>query len=239
MNTALPPDPLIGSKRARRQLVSVRAAAVAGVICAIGWSLALRGLLRTPNLDATDAEIATFYADTSNSTAILVWLQVLVVATIAFLWFVGVVRARIGEREPRLFGTVYFGSSILLAALLFVGAAVLAAPAILVSVGEQTPDPAAASLTRAAAVGILSVFGSRVATLVMFSTATLGRATGALPSWLVWTTYVIGVIELLNVSIAVPTVYVVPAWIGLVSVVLLIRDPTSMELPTEGAPEVR
>jgi hypothetical protein len=37
---------------------------------------------------------------------------VLVVSTIAFLWFVGVVRGRIGDREPRLFGTVFFGSSL-------------------------------------------------------------------------------------------------------------------------------
>jgi FtsH-binding integral membrane protein len=59
----------------------------------------------------------------------------------------------------------------------------------------------------------------------MFSTAGLARATGALPRWLVWLTYGLGVVELVNVTFATPTIYLVPAWIGLVSVVLLIRRP--------------
>ena len=221
-----PTDPLIGSRRARRRLVSLEAAAIAGVVCAVGWSLSLRGLLATPGLAATDAEIDEYYSDPSSGTSAIVWLQVLVIATIAFLWFVGVVRGRIGEREPRLFGTVYLGSSILLAALLFIGAALLAAPSVLLVVGDRTPDPAAAAMTRAGAAVVLSVFAPRIATLVMFSTASLGRATGALPRWLVLLTYVLGVAELVNVSVATPTVYLVPAWIAVVSIVLLVRRPS-------------
>ena len=63
----------------------------------------------------------------------------------------------------------------------------------------------------------------------MFSTATLGRATGALPRWLVILTYVVGAIEFLNVTISEPTVYLFPAWIALVSLVVLVRT-TSGEL---------
>jgi hypothetical protein len=59
----------------------------------------------------------------------------------------------------------------------------------------------------------------------MLSTASLGRATGALPGWLVVLTYVMGVLAFVNVSIATPTVYAVPAWIALVSIVLLVRRP--------------
>jgi hypothetical protein len=60
---------------------------------------------------------------------------------------------------------------------------------------------------------------------VMFSTASLGRATGGLPRWLVLVTFLIGVFELVNVTVATPTVFLVPAWIALVSVVLLVRHP--------------
>jgi hypothetical protein len=230
-----PTDPLIGSRRVRRRVVSIEAAAIAGIVCAIGWSLALRGLLRAPGVGASDAEIGEYYADAANGTAAIVWLQVLVISTIAFLWFVGVVRARLGEREPRLFGTVFFGSSILLAALLFTGAALLSAPAVLVAWGDRTPDPGAASMSRAGASVVLSVYAPRVATLVMFSTASLGRATRALPPWLVWLTYVIGVLTFVNVSVATPSVYVVTAWIALVSVVLLVRHPPhGFELETDG-----
>lgn len=220
-----PVDPLFASRRARPRLVSIEAAAVAGIVCAIAWSMSLRGLLGAPGISASDAEIAEYYSDGSARTTAIVWLQVLVVGTIAFLWFVGVIRGRLGDREPRLFGTVFLGSSILLAALVFVGAAMLTAPSVLISVGDRTPDPGAVSVTRASAVVVLSVFAPRIATLVMFSTASLGRATGALPTWLVWLTYVVGIVELVNVSIATPTVYVMPAWIALVSVVLLVRRP--------------
>jgi hypothetical protein len=220
-----PTDPLIASRRIRRRLASIEAAAIAGIVCAVGWALALRGLLGAPGIGASDAEINEYYADTSNATAAIVWLQVLVISTIAFLWFVGVVRGRLGDREPRLFGTVFLGSSVLLAALLFVAAAFLAAPSVLLAVGDRTPDPEAVSVMRAGAAVVLSVFAARVATLVMLSTASLGRATGALPGWLVVLTYVLGVVSFVNVSISTPTVYVVPAWIALVSIVLLLRRP--------------
>jgi len=232
-----PIDPLIASGRARRRLASIEAAAIAGIVCAVGWALSLRGLLQVPSIGASDAEINEYYADRSNGTAAIIWLQLLVIATIAFLWFVGVVRGRLGDREPRLFGTVFLGSSVLLAALLFAGTALLAAPSILLAVGDRAPDPAAVSVTRAGAAVVLSVFAPRIATLVMFSTAGLGRATGALPRWLVVLTYVIGVLAFVNVSIATPTVYAVPAWIAVVSIVLLVRRaPQGFDLEPETDP---
>jgi len=215
-------EPLLGSRRWRDRLASVEAAAVAGIICAAGWSIGLRGLLATPAAGATDAEIARFYGNSGVGLDAVVLLQVIVFATIAFIWFVGVVRSRLGEREPRLVGTVFLGGAILLAGLTFVGSAALAAPSVLVEAGG-TPDPGAAAISRALAVTVLSVFAPRVATLVMFSTAALARRARALPRWLIVVTYVVGVAEFVNVTISAPTVYVFPAWIALVSVVLLVR----------------
>lgn len=229
-------DPLFESNRLRRRFASIEAAAVAGLVCAVGWSLSLRGLLATPGIGAPDADVVAFYADPNNASTAVIWLQVLVVATIAYLWFVGVIRGRIGDNEPRLFGTVFLGASILLAGLLFVGASLLAAPSVLVAVGDVAPDPGAVSLTRAAAAAVLSVFAPRVATLVMLSTASLGRATGALPRWLVWLTFGVGVVGLVNVTIATPTIYLTPAWIAVVSLVLLVRHPSrAFELDQPGA----
>jgi hypothetical protein len=45
-------------------------------------------------------------------------------AGIAFLWFVGVVRDRIGEAEDRFFATVFLGSGLLFVGMLFVASAV-------------------------------------------------------------------------------------------------------------------
>lgn len=218
-------DPLFASRRLRRRFSSIHAGAIAGIICATGWSVSLAGLLAAPGIGASDADIDRHYSDPSTATAAVIWIQVLVFATIAFLWFVGVVRGQLGDREPKLFGTVFLGASILLAGLLFVGAAFLAAPAVLVSVGGRAPAPDAVALIRAAAAVVLSVFAPRVATLVMFATASLGRATRALPLWLVWLTYGVGAAEFVNVTISVPTIYVMPVWVAVVSVVLLVRRP--------------
>ena len=220
-----PQDPPLLARRVRRRMASVEAAAIAGIICAVGWTLSLSRLLRAPGMDATEAEIVEYYADERATSAAMFWLQIMVVATIAFLWFVGVVRGRIGDREPRLFGTVFFGASIILAVLLFVGVSLLAAPAVLASVGGRPPDPGAAAVTRSAAAVVLSVFAPRIATLVMFSTAGLGRVTRALPKWLVWATYILGVIEFLDITVSRTTLFTVPAWIAVVSVVLLVRKP--------------
>jgi hypothetical protein len=231
-----PADPLVGSRRWRTRVASIEAAAIAGVVCAIGWSIGLRGLLRAPAVDATDAEIVAFYSDGGAGRDALVLLQVIVVATIAFLWFVGVVRARVGDREPRLFGTVFLGGSILLAAMIILGSSALAAPSIVTELGGQVVDPGAASMFRSFAAIALSVFAPRFTALVILSTASLGRATRALPAWLIVLSYVLGVVELVNVTIIEPTIYIFPLWLALVSVVLLVRrSGHEFDLATSGA----
>ena len=48
-------------------------------------------------------------------------------AGIAFLWFVGVVRDGLGDYEDRFFSTVFFGSSLLFLAMVFVSMAIAGA----------------------------------------------------------------------------------------------------------------
>jgi len=210
----------------RQRATSIEVAAIAGIVCAVGWSLSLRGLVAGPGLGATREEIAAYYAD-GSSRSVTVLLALMVVATIAFLWFVGVVRNRLGAGETRLVGTVFLGASVLLTGLLLVGASALAAPSVLVEVSGQAPDPGATALLRALAAVVLAVFAPRVATLVMFSTASLSRRAGALPAWLIVVTYVVGVAEFVSVTIATPTLYVFPAWIALVSIVVVVRPPSA------------
>ncbi len=93
------------------------------------------------------------------------------------------------------------------------------------SIGARAPDPGVVALLRALAAVELSVFAARIATLVMLSTASLGLRAGAFPRWLAVFTYVVGVAEFINVMPAEPTLYVFPAWIALVSFVLLVRRP--------------
>ena len=50
-------------------------------------------------------------------------LNMLPFAGIAFLWFIGVVRDRLGQDEDRFFATVFLGSGLLFLAMLFTTAA--------------------------------------------------------------------------------------------------------------------
>jgi hypothetical protein len=46
-------------------------------------------------------------------------LNLLPFSGVAFLWFIGVVRDRLGEHEDRLFSTVFLGSGLLFLAMMF------------------------------------------------------------------------------------------------------------------------
>lgn len=221
--TSAGPASAPGSWRARA--TSIEFAAIAGLVCAAAWSIGLRGLLACPGLGATNDEIARYYADPGRTDDVGFLLASMTIGSIAYLWFVGVIRSRLGYREIRLVGTVFFGASVLFTALLMVASSALAAPSLLVEFGGQAPDPGAAALLRAFNAGILAVFAPRVATLVMFSTATLARRAGVWPRWLVVGTYVVGVIEFVNVTLSTPMVYVFPAWIAVVSLVVIVRHP--------------
>jgi hypothetical protein len=66
----------------------------------------------------------TWLTDAGRRTAVVIGLNLIPFAGIAFLWFIGVIRDRIGGREDRFFATVFLGSGLLFVGMLFVAAAV-------------------------------------------------------------------------------------------------------------------
>ncbi|MDJ0497405.1 MAG: hypothetical protein QNJ89_06220 [Acidimicrobiia bacterium] len=204
----------------RASLRSIEAAAVAGLVAAVGWIYALVRLLDGPGVEASEEEITRYFSDPDTGWDTLFVLQVLVIATAGFLWFIGVIRNRVGTPTPKLFDTVFFGGGILVAGMIFIGSAALAAPFILADRGMDV-DPGAASMIRSYALVVLAVFAPRVAALVVFSSSTLGLRTGVLPRWMILVGYAVGVSMLLNVTFYSPSVYIFPGWIALLSLVLL------------------
>ena len=79
----------------------------------------------------------------ANTAEVAVALNLIPFAGIAFLWFIGVVRDRLGGREDRFFATVFLGSGLLFLGMLFVAAAVVGA--MLVAFKD---DPAAFEFDR-------------------------------------------------------------------------------------------
>jgi len=123
----------------RKRLTTPRAAAIAGILFALlyGTSLVLIRISIPSDPAAESAWLET------NATTVSLALNLLPYAGIAFLWFIGVIRDRLGDMEDRLFATVFLGSGLLFLALTFVGAALaggllssyLVAPSALVESG--------------------------------------------------------------------------------------------------------
>ncbi len=104
-------------------LKTPKAAAVAGVIFSL-LTLASFGLLWSAIPADQQASGAWLVA---NGNEITLALNLIPFAGIAFLWFIGVIRDQLGQREDRFFATVFLGSGLLFLGMLFVAAAVVGA----------------------------------------------------------------------------------------------------------------
>jgi hypothetical protein len=111
-----------GPLQAGNPLRTPRAAAVAGIVFSVLLIFALVLLRLSVPTDPRTA--GTWLTDSGRRAAVRIALNLIPFAGIAFLWFIGVLRDRIGQREDRFFATVFLGSGLLFVAMLFVAAAV-------------------------------------------------------------------------------------------------------------------
>src|SRR6516162_9943081 len=163
-------DPL----RAGSPLRTPRAAAVAGIVFSLLLITALT-LLRL-SIPASPAVPGMWLTDSGRRAAVAVALNLVPFAGIAFLWFIGVLRDRIGEREDRFFATVFLGSGLLFIAMLFVGAAV--AGAIIAGVVPPSlPSHDTLTLGRNVTASLLNVYSMRMAAVFTLTTVNIARRT--------------------------------------------------------------
>jgi hypothetical protein len=204
-----------------RSLRTPRAAAIAGVVFALLLTVTLALVrLATPS-DAGD--VGALLADPTRERMIVLALHLVPFAGIAFLWFIGVVRDRIGQSEDRFFGTVFLGSGLLFVALLFVASAVTAAFLGDLAVRAGSPKDVSGFGRRIGAV-VLHTYAMRMAAVFTMSTATIGLRTGFIPRWLAFSGFGIALILLLAVDITPWLELAFPAWILLFSVDTLFRS---------------
>ena len=207
-----------------RELRSPRAAGIAGLVFAVLFVVAFVLLRRTPAAGSSAAEVAEFYLRDNVKRLAVVELYVAPFAGIAFLWFIAVIRDRIGAREDRLFATVFLGSGLLFVAMLF--GAVAAGGAVLNAVKFQdapVPGPDTVVFGRGLSYGLLYIFGMRVAAVFMAVVSTISLRTAALPRWLAFIGYAVALVLLLGVSFTRWTVLLFPCWVAIVSIVILVR----------------
>ena len=200
-----------------RNLRTPRAAAVAGIIFAALLITALV-LLRVSAPPHT-SEAGAWLASAGNRAELAVALNLVPFAGIAFLWFIGVLRDRIGDREDRFFATVFLGSGLLFVAMLFVAAAV--AGATIAVTGSGLPGADVLVLSRNVTGSLLNVYAMRMAAVFTLTTVNIARRTRIVSSWLIYAGLACAVVLLVGIGISPWVELVFPVWILALSLEIL------------------
>lgn len=201
-----------------QRLRAPRAAGVAGVIFSVILGAVI--LLMQVARPAVGGDL-TWVLDPSRREAMARALALVPFAGIAFLWFIGVVRAQVGRSEDRFVETVFLGSGLLFIGTLFTTAASLTAVLRLDAVAPVSPENAAAAM--AFGSSLLGQFGTRMAAVFALTLTTAARLGGTLPGWLVALGYVVGLALLLSPPFPTVTQFAFPVWVAALSITVLLR----------------
>jgi hypothetical protein len=205
----------------RSRLTTPRAAAIAGILFSVLLITSL-ALIRLA-IPADPREAGQWLAGDARPVELA--LNLLPFAGIAFLWFIGVVRDRLGEHEDRFFATVFLGSGLLFLAMLFASAAL--AGGIVIAYGNSptvTGDAETYAFARAVTFVILNTYAIKMAGVFMISTCTLFLRTRVTPRWMALLGYVLALLLLVSISRTGWAFMVFPLWILLISVHILIEN---------------
>ena len=224
----------MGEEGFRKGLQTPRAAAIAGIVFSI--------LLITSQvlvwISIPDSVGGPTTDVVSHSKTISLALNLMPFAGVAFLWFIAVVRNRLGTLEDRFFATVFLGSGYLYIAMTFTSAALAAGLIrVLISAPDILAQTGAYALGRAQVYQSMNVYGIKMAGVFMFSTSTILLRTGIVSRWIAFVGYALGALLLASVGIIIWISLVFPVWVFLVSGAILIEelsrvveDPKSQEL---------
>jgi hypothetical protein len=168
----------------RKELRTPRAAAIAGVAFSLLLGVSL--VLVRISVPTNPSDAKQWLADSGRRHAVLVAVNLVPFAGIAFLWFIGVVRDRLGDREDRFFATVFLGSGLLFVAMLFGAAAVTGslATGFRGGVGASTGSSQTWRFGGSLAHTLLTTYGMRMAAVFMITMTTITLRQGVIPRWL-------------------------------------------------------
>ncbi|MBP1776078.1 MAG: putative rane protein [candidate division NC10 bacterium] len=204
----------------RRTLKSPSAAAIAGILFALLYGASLV-LVRISIPAGASADTTSLDA---NLETISLALNLVPYAGIAFLWFIGVIRDRLGDQEDRLFATVFLGSGLLFLALTLVGVAM--AGGVLASYATEKSTLLVSGVyaySRAVMYNLINIYAIRMAGVCMISLGTIWLRTGLMHRGWAFVTYALALVLLLSLSLSAWVPLIFPGWVFAVSVYFLIR----------------
>lgn len=210
------------SSSSHSELKTPKAAAIAGIVFSV-LLIAIILLFRA-SVPASPLDPGAWLSSEIGSVSL--GLNFFPFAGIAFLWFIGVLRDRLGAQEDRFFATVFFGSALLYIAILFTAAGLIGA--LVVVAASTDPDilvkSSAFQLARAAIFVLLNVYATKMATVFMISTSTVVIYTQIAPRWTAILGYGLALILLVGSYYSTWPIVVLPLWVLLLSVIILIDN---------------
>jgi hypothetical protein len=209
-------------RRMRRDIRSPRSAAFAG----IGYSiLMITGMFLTASIARVRMEDITLEILESWSRKASLIILLVPFAGIAFLWFTGVIRDRLGELEDRFFATLFYGSGIIQVVLLFIWGAIFGAVMTARSMtAAGLIDNRIFIFSFALMNEIIGNYALRMAGVYMTAINSLWSKTGLMPRWLIIGTYILALGFLLAAERFREARFLFPIWVLVVSVYILILN---------------
>src|SRR3954471_12701185 len=206
----------------RAQLKTPKAAAIAGIVFSV-LLIAIIGMLRR-SIPADPLDPGAWLV-TEPKTVTLA-LNLIPFAGVAFLWFIGVLRDRLGRQEDRFFATVFFGSALLFLAMLFAAAAIAGAVMLMASSAEpdQLTKLPVFRFARATVYIIVNAYAIKMACVFMISTSTVVIRTAIAPRWIAILGFVLACILLIGSYYLSWSISLFPTWVFLLSVQILIYN---------------
>jgi hypothetical protein len=204
-----------------KRLRTPRAAAIAGILFAV---LMVASLYITQISIPAESAASSDWLEESAGT-ITFALSLLPFAGIAFLWFMGVIRDRIGLMEDQFFSTLFFGSGLLYLAMTFASAAIAGGilavyafnPEVLLTSGLYT-------FARSIIYKFNNIFALRMAGMHLIVLGTIWWRTEVMPRWVALLTYAVALVELIGIQFYPWATLVFPIWVFFISVYILIPN---------------
>lgn len=209
------------ARLSERALTTPRVAAIAGILFAV--------LLSTSHtliqLSIPDEPLAGGGWLAAHSSRITLALSLVPFAGIAFLWFMGVARDRMGRQEDQFFSTLFFGSGYLYLGMTFAAAAVAGGDLFLYALdtGLQIGSGVHA-LALTISNRLNTLYAMRMAGMFMIVLGTIWIRTGVMPRWLALVTYVLAAVLLVSIGFTAWVVLLFPAWVFAISLFILVLN---------------
>ncbi len=161
----------------------------------------------------------------THSRRVSLALNLIPFAGVAFFWFLGVLRDRLGQKEDQFFATVFLGSGLMFLGMLFVAAAAMGGIVLAQSATSAgLRGTATYAFARSFTYNIMQIYALKMAAVFMITTSTLAIKTNLTVGWIAFLGYASAAFLLAGGGYLGSALFIFPAWVLLVSVYILIDN---------------